>query len=185
MLDQKIEIDKNQELYNKMTGNNVHISYTGAFDGQILSVIAKNIEYSLSQDPIINKKMFKVFLELAQNISYYSAEQKETDKGEKSGVGTIVIQEFNNHYVFATGNIVKKSDTEKIEFKCTKINSLSRDDLRKFKREQRKLPAGERGGGNIGLIQVALTSENPIDYKVIPIDESTAFYIVATKVDKI
>lgn len=178
-------MNEKQEIYNAMRGKNVHISYTGAFDGQILSVIAKNIEYSLSQDPVVNKKMFKVFLELAQNISYYSAEQTEKVKGESSGIGTIIIQEFGDYFVFATGNKVSPKDTEKIARKCEKINSLTRDDLRQFKREQRKLPAGAKGGGNIGLIQVALTSENPIDFKLIPLDDGNSFYIVATKVDKI
>jgi len=181
----KVErMDGKQEIYDSMKGHNVHISYTGVFDGQILSVIAKNIEYSLSQDPIVNKKMFKVFLELAQNISYYSDEKLAVNKHEESGVGTITIQEFKNHFVFATGNIISKVDTEKIERKCKKINSLTREDLRKFKREQRKLPAGAKGGGNIGLIQVALTSENPIDYKLIPLEDGKHFYIIATKVDK-
>ena len=173
-----------QDIMQKMTDDSVNISYTGPFDGQILSVIAKNIEYSLSKNARVNKKVFKIFLELAQNISYYSAEQNSGRRGEKAGVGTLTIQEYDNHFVFATGNMVKNDTIDKIIEKCDKINSMSRTDLREFKRMQRKLPAGHKGGGNIGLIQVALTAESTLDYKLIKIDENITFFIVAVDINK-
>jgi len=71
-------MQEKEELFTTMTRKDVRISYTGPFDSQVLSVIAKNIEASLSANPIINKKIFKIFIELAQNISYYSAEQKKS-----------------------------------------------------------------------------------------------------------
>ncbi len=172
------------ELISKMSSNSISISYTGPFDGQVLSVLAKNIEYSLSDSPTVNKKMFKIFLELAQNISYYSAEQEVSRRGEKAGVGTLTIQEFERHYVFSTGNMVNAKQAVDIAAKCEKMKGMGRDDLRNFKRKQRKLPAGVKGGGNIGLIQVALTSGNPVDYRMIPINEERSFYVVAVKINK-
>lgn len=173
-----------QQIMQKMSDDNVNISYTGPFDGQILSVIAKNIEYSLSKNTKVNKKVFKIFLELAQNISYYSAEQNIARRGEKAGVGTLTIQEYDKHFVFATGNMVDNITIDRIIEKCDKINSMSRTDLREFKRMQRKLPAGHKGGGNIGLIQVALTAESPLDYKIIKIDNNVTFFIVAVDINK-
>ncbi len=173
-----------KELLEKMTTGNVNITYTGPFDAQVLSVLAKSIEYSLSENPRVNKKMFKIFLELAQNISYYSAEQSISKHGIKSGIGILVIQELNDHFIFATGNLIESSSAYKINKKCEKINSLSREQLRAYKRSQRKLPPGKKGGGNIGLIQVALTAENTLNYKLVPVDEMSYFFIVSTKIDK-
>ena len=177
-------MNESQKLLKQMTDDSVQISYTGAFDGQILSVIAKNIEYTLSHDPKVNKKVFKIFLELAQNISYYSAEQMRCKRDETAGVGTLTIQEFDSHFVFATGNMVENKIAKKINEKCERINKLTRDDLRQFKRDQRKLPAGVKGGGNIGLIQVALTAGNPLNFKMLSIDDKLSFFIVAVKIDK-
>lgn len=171
------------DLINTMNANSVSVSYTGPFDGQVLSVLAKNIEYSLSDSPSVNKKMFKIFLELAQNIAYYSAEQEINRRGEEAGVGTLTIQEYDSHYVFSTGNMVTEKQAEHITGKCDKINTLGRDGLRDYKRKMRKLPAGAKGGGNIGLIQVALTAGSPVDYKMIPVGEHI-FYIVAVKINK-
>ncbi|NJK84957.1 MAG: hypothetical protein HC906_02265 [Bacteroidales bacterium] len=41
----------------------------------------------LKYDHSVVKKMFRVFIELAQNVSYYSAENIEIEQGMKSGVG--------------------------------------------------------------------------------------------------
>ncbi len=172
------------DLINTMNVNSVSVSYTGPFDGQVLSVLAKNIEYSLSDSPSVNKKMFKIFLELAQNISYYSAEQEENRRGEEAGVGTLTIQEFDSHFVFCTGNMVTDTQAEKISGKCEKIKNLDREELREYKRLMRKLPAGAKGGGNIGLIQVALTAGSPVDYKIVPLENEKLFYIVAVRINK-
>jgi hypothetical protein len=181
----KTEYMENQKnIYQSMLAKNVQISYTGPFDGQVLSVIAKNIEYSLSENPRVNKKMFKIFIELAQNISFYSNEQQKSSDGSVAGIGTLTIQEFEDYFTFATGNITDKQKIQPVIEKCDAINSLDREALRDYKRIQRKQAPSEKGGGNIGLIQVALTAENPLEYRLIPIDENLAFYIVAVKINK-
>jgi len=172
------------DFFNSMLNENVQISYTGVFDSQILSVIAKNIEFSLSENPVVNKKMFKIFIELAQNISFYSLEQTVNCDGGSSGYGTLTIQEFNDYFVFATGNMSSETGIKPVITKIDTINTLSRDDLREFKRLQRNLPPSIKGGGNIGLIQVALTADNPFNYKVIQIDDFSVFFIVAVKINK-
>jgi len=177
-------LEDKKHIYQSMLAQNVQISYTGAFDGQVLSVIAKNIEYSLSENPRVNKKMFKIFIELAQNISFYSHEQQKASDGSISGIGTLTIQEFDDYFTFATGNITDKIKIQPVIDKCNAINALDRESLRDYKRIQRKQAPSEKGGGNIGLIQVALTAENPLEYRLIPIDETLAFYIVAVKINK-
>ncbi len=172
------------DFFDSMINENVQISFTGIFDSQVLSVIAKNIEFSLSENPVVNKKMFKIFIELAQNISYYSSEQYNTPDGNTCGYGTLTIQEYEDHFVFATGNLSTRSSITPVVNKIDTINNLSREDLREFKRAQRNLPPSIKGGGNIGLIQVALTADNPFNYKHIDVESDLVFYIVAVKINK-
>ncbi len=49
---------------------------------------------------------------------------------------------------------------------------------------QRNLPQREKGNANIGLIQVALTSANPLDIEVTLIDDNYSFFAITVKVDK-
>ncbi len=171
------------EIYNDLINNTV-ISYNGPFDAQVLSVIAENIEYSLSDNPRVSKKIFKIFIELAQNISYYSAEKHQNDDGNSFGAGILMLREFDDYYSFSTGNIVNKQQVLPVIQKCETINMLDREKLRQYKRKLRNMPSGTPGGGNIGLVQVALTADYPLEYNVKKIDEQNSFYILNVIVDK-
>ena len=173
-----------QSIFTRLTGNNIVMSYNGPFDSQVLSMFGQNIQHSISADKKLNKTIFKVFIELAQNVSYYSAVTDETKKGEKVGVGTFIIQSFEDHYVFILGNPIDSIHKDILSDKCTKINTYDRDALRSYKRELRNLPQGERGTGNIGLVQAALISRNPLDVTSIEMENEQSFYIIAVKINK-
>jgi len=96
----------------------------------------------------------------------------------------MVILETPNAYFFITGNSVYKKDLENLLEKCEKINSLDPSGLREYKRSQLGLPDSQKGGANIGLIQVALTASNPLNFQTYAIDDATSFFSVAVKIDK-
>lgn len=171
--------------YHRTLDQNIHISYRGPIDDKILQAIGYYIDGVLSKDPRAGKKIFKIFIELAQNISYYSAEKSIFSKEVKEvGSGMVLIGESLDSYTFVTGNLVKNEDIFAIIDKSEIINSLDREGLREYKREQRKLPHGPKGGAHIGLIQVALTSAHPLDIEVHPIDDEHSFFSIAVKIDK-
>ncbi len=161
----------------------VLISYKGPFGGNILVLIGDYIKNIIKQDKKSSRKIFTIFIELAQNIAYYSNEKKQLSNKEE-GVGILIISEFPEFYTFSAGNIVKNDDIVPVIEKCEIINSLNRENLRKYKREQRNQPAGQKGNAHIGLIQVALTSENPLEIEVNPITENTSFFSIRVKINK-
>jgi hypothetical protein len=171
------------DLY-RTFGDNTPLSYKGPIDDHILQVIGTYIEGLLKHSPKAGKKVFKIFIELAQNISYYSAERSKLANNKDIGTGMVLISEQLDYYTFMTGNLVKTDDIISIIEKSEVINSLDREELREYKREQRKLPPGKKGGAHIGLIQVALTSSNPLDIEVNPVDDEHSFFSIAVKIDK-
>ncbi len=168
--------------YNQLFDKEIQISYKGPFDKQVLTVIGNYIRTIIGNSSQSSKKIFKIFIELAQNISYYSSNKSKTDNNV--GLGILVIRENEGKYFLHAGNEVKSEDVFPILDKCEVINSLNREELREYKREQRNLPRGVKGGAHIGLIQVALTSANPLDIKITPTDEECSFFSVTVKVDK-
>jgi len=148
------------ELIGDFHDGNVIIAYQGIFDNLVLSILAQNLEQKLGHLKS-SKKLFKIFLELAQNVSFYSSERTNSDQ---MGIGIFMIKEQLDFFNIATGNIATDEQARNIEKHINHINSLSREELRNFKRERRKMPHGKKGGANIGLIQVALTSENSLSF---------------------
>ncbi len=170
--------------YHYKLNRNILISYKGPFDNQIMGVIGDHIRLLIAQSREASKKLFKIFIELAQNVSYYSSERNSLNKNSKAGVGNIIIVEYPDHFSFSSGNIVKKTDLDSIISKCKKINSLDKDGLREYKRQELRKPSGERGGGNIGLIKVALTSTYPLEVNVHNVDNCSTFFSLDIRIDK-
>jgi len=173
--------DFNLYEYDKLFSKEIQISYKGPFDKHILTIIGNYIK-TIIGDKQTSIKLFKIFIELAQNISYYSSSQSKAN--DNSGIGILAIREADNKFYLHSGNQVKAEDVFPILDKCEIINSLDREGLREYKRQQRNLPRGEKGGAHIGLIQVALTSANPLDIKVTPINDEYSFFSVTVVVNK-
>jgi len=96
----------------------------------------------------------------------------------------LLIMEFPDSYSFITGNAVLNDNIIPLIEKCEFINSLDRESLREYKREQRRHPQGNLGNAHIGLIQVALTAANPLDIEVSPLDDEKSYFSIAVKINK-
>ncbi len=169
--------------YHYRAKDDILLSYKGPFSQNVLNILGTYIKVILSKNPKQSQKIYRILFELAQNVAYYSA-QRNTLDAESDGIGSLVILEKSDAYFFVTGNSVSKTDLGNILDKCEKINSLDSKGLRAYKRKQLELPDGVKGGANIGLIQVAITAANPLNFATVPIDDKTDFFSVAVKVDK-
>ncbi len=161
--------------FHKMFNDNILILYKGTFDKNILAVFSNYIEGIIKRYPAISKKIYSIFIELAQNIAYYSAEFDTID-GKQVGIGTLAIGEGANEYTFFTGNAIKNENLTKVVNKCKIINSMDKEALRKYRREQLNLPPGDHDTAHIGLIQVALTASNNLDVEITPFDNGFSFF---------
>lgn len=171
--------------YHNLLNQNILVSYKGPIDERIMAVIGDNINLVMANKEQAKQKIFKIFMELAQNVWLYSAEKNKFSNEKTIGTGTLVIGEFGNYYTFVTGNLVNNVDILPVIEKCEIINSLDRESLRKYKREQRRLAReNKKDGGNIGLIQVALTAQGPLDIELTPVNDELSFFSLAVQIEK-
>ncbi len=161
----------------------VLISYKGPITDVIMSEISRDIRYKFSDNPKASKKLFSIFMELTQNILYYSSE-KINFAGNTDSLGVILITQYEDYYRFACGNLVDNTYIDELAENCNYINSLDKEALREYKRVQRSAPQTERSkGAGIGLIHVAITSENPLDIEFRRIDKSHSFFSISVKIN--
>jgi hypothetical protein len=172
------------DYYINVNRSNTLVFYKGAFDEKVIAEISQKIKKLLNVNPYLSKKIFSVFIELAQNISFYSAERNIITKNQSSGVGLIMLNEHADYYTVKTANFVTTRDTLRLAAKCETINSLSREDLRAFKRRLRNQPSSHRDSGNIGLIQVALLGTGNLRIELTNINEHLSFFTLELDVSK-
>ncbi len=172
------------EYYSLIQHENVIISYKGPVTAVIMAEISADIRSKLADNPKAGRKVFAVFMELSRNILYYSAE-KVTFSNKKDSVGLLLVTETEEEYIFSCGNLVENVYVDELVESGEIINSMDKDDLRKLKKEQRNKPQGSRSkGAGIGLIQVALTSGNPLQMEVRQVDDQVSFFSLSVKINK-
>jgi len=160
--------------------------YDGVFDKDIISLYSKKITALTKYNPRAQKRLFTVFIELAQNVAYYSNERKKIADDNETGVGGLIIGETPECFYFMIGNNIKDKPLEVLSKKCEIINSLDREELREYKRQQRNLIPGTNGGAHIGLILVSLTTKRPLNIRVYKIENSHDFlFTIVVEVDKV
>ncbi len=193
----KVENDDNEDkkemgnfslldYYLKMSKNSIVIYYRGPFTKHILAEISKDIREKIKINMPSGKKVFSIFIELAQNISLYSAERNQYGEGENlPGNGTFVITETDNNYTLTSANLIRNEVSSKIMDKCTMINSSDKNELRNMKKELRKLPhTSGRDGANIGLVDIALKANNQLNTNTYKLNDQHSFFSLSVEVSK-
>jgi hypothetical protein len=175
------------EYYKKMCERNIVLDFQGAISQDLVVGMAELLKNKSSQDfgrTIMVKKLFSIFIEMAQNIAIYSAERVHLDDRHGDvGAGIIVVTEENKIYTITSGNLVKKEAISKIIEHCQKINHMEKEELRKFYKAQIK-SSRERGkkGAGVGLIDIARKSGNAIRYVVTQVDDINSFLVLSVKI---
>lgn len=155
------------------------VSFKGRLSQEVLTEFGSMIRTSLSTESKI-KKIFAVFIELAQNMLHYSAERKSLEDGRETGVGIIMVDEKSVGYNVSAGNLVLNEKIESLKMKCEKINSMSRDELKTYYQKQLRSnrPEDSKGAG-VGLIDIARKSDGPLSFNISPIDDKHSFFTLS------
>lgn len=161
---------------------NLMLSYKGPLTDVLLAELSRDIREKLKDSRRVGKKVFSVFMELSQNVLYYSKEVNHF--GDRDRVGTVVILQYDDHYQVITGNMVRREAAPLLLDKWKTVTSLDRDALREYKRKLRDAPSeGESKGAGIGLVQVALTSDD-LEMKIKHLSEEYSFFALFVNIKK-
>jgi hypothetical protein len=177
------------EYYKKMCERNIVLDFQGAISQDMVAGMAELLKNKFSQEfgrTNIVKKLFSIFIEMAQNIAIYSAERVYLDDRHGDvGAGIIVVTEENNNYTITSGNLVKENSISKIIEHCQRINRMEKGELRQFYKAQIKSSRkrGKKGAG-VGLIDIARKSGNAIRYGVTQVDDINSFLVLSVKIHK-
>lgn len=164
---------------------NILLSYQGTFSNQLIVDLGESIQKYFSENPRFKRKFFLIFMELAQNVSYYSAEVLHPNTTEEERIGLFYLSENEDAYLLTTGNVIHNVSLDRIKQKIAHINKLNHTDLRKLRLDtvHQKAPHESKGAG-VGLMKISLIAENPIEIKSKQLDNLTSFFTITVKINK-
>ncbi len=158
--------------------------YQGTLTVNLISILSNHIRLLLNHDFKALQKIFKIFIELSQNVSYYSADSFEVNTGVFCGIGWVSVQDLDECYRITTGNIIRPADADTLTKYCQEINSMSEEQLRKLKREIRSEALARETGAHIGLIQTSIISGNNLEFHFDREDETKPAFILSAIINK-
>lgn len=164
-------------------GEDIIFSYKGALNQKNIVKMGQYLRRSIKAAPVANRKLFAVFVELAQNALLYSSEYMYYQ--EMQPIGNIVVSQTPQYYNLMTGNLTRNELAVGIEEKVKELNRYSSEELRALRiatAEQSIL--SQRSGGGVGLIKVAMLSPEPLECACTPINKEVSFLSFATKIYK-
>lgn len=168
---------------------NVVFYYTGYFNQTMVSAMGEALRLRISYleaNNLTRRRLFSIFIELAQNVVHYSAETLSDSQQLDQEVrrGAIWIGEQDAHFYIVCANPVLRSATERIRSKLEPLRAMTLQEIKSHYRDtlRSENEAGSKGAG-LGFLTVARDASAPIEFDFI--DEygsdnpTTLFYLKA------
>lgn len=176
------------EYYSKLNGGDVLMAYKGNISSEVISNILEVVESKMdeiNESSKIRKKVYNVLVESLQNL-YHHIEVLPDDMHEeyKQKFGIFVVSREAEKYKISTGNFITHDKVDVLRNKIDKINSMGKEELKdmyKFILNHQRL--SEKGGGGLGLVDIARKTGNKLDYTFEKYDDTYYFYNLDVYID--
>jgi hypothetical protein len=175
------------DFYDKMERNNILLSFKGSVTSELLSsilMIMENRMENIEETPKIRKKVFNVLVECLQNLYHHIDEGPLAEDGSRKSAIFMISKQTDEYKIF-TGNFILNENVEGLKNRLLRINDMSKDELKEYYKEilnNGKL--SEKGGGGLGMIDIARKSGQKLDFNFTPVDQKNSFFSLTVKVSQ-
>ena len=170
------------DYYLKLKEQDEVLSYLGSITSDVINSLLEKIEdkfTELNEANIVRKKVYNVLVESLQNLYHHAEDLSIIQNASKDNnkYGMIIIKKNEVGYLIITGNFINTNRIKPLKDKIDKINSLTQDELKdmyKFILNHQKLTA--KGGGGLGLVDIARKTGNKIEYSFQNVNNDYYFF---------
>jgi hypothetical protein len=173
-----------ENYFSDQPDGDIILFYKGNVDSDIINHILDTVEDKLVEEKEqskVRKKIYNVLVESLQNLYHHVdrvPEDFEDQTSEKYGV--VTVKKVARGYIITTGNFVVGENIEKLEEKIKRINRSSQEEIRelyKFILNHQRISA--KGGGGLGLVDIARKTGNKLDYKFLKHNDKYSFFFLS------
>jgi hypothetical protein len=161
-------------------GDNI-LFYKGNVDSDVINHVLDTVEDKMVQvdeQAKLRKKVYNVLVESLQNL-YHHVDRVPDDFEDQTSerYGLLVVNKVDGGYRIVTGNFVQAENMEKLEEKIKRINRSTHEEIKelyKFILNHQRISA--KGGGGLGLVDIARKTGNKLDYSFIKYNDKFSFF---------
>lgn len=180
LLDNKVgKFDVNQWYKSELKGE-LLFSYKGDISPALITEVLETIEGELGkkQEKLKTKKrVYNILVEALQNLYHHidTTPEEELSLGERFIV--FIISKNDNLYRIITGNFIKFDKVRLLKDRIDQVNYLSVEERKSlYKLILNNQEFSEKGGGGLGIIDIARRVSTDLTYNFYKYDEDYAFF---------
>ncbi len=179
-----------ENFFKELQTEDVIFSFKGDISSDVINNVLDSVEKKTEEanDPSkIRKKVYNVLVESLQNLYHHVDIVPENFADQSSErFGLIVIARNEKGYFISAGNFITRDKIKSLESKISKINNSSPEEIKelyKFILHHQKI--SDKGGGGLGLVDIARKTGNKLDYSFIHYNDDYSFFHLKIRIDSV
>jgi hypothetical protein len=170
-----------ENYFSDVSNGDPILYFKGNIDSELINRVLDTIEEKLvkgNEHSRTRKKVYNVLVESLQNLYHHVdkvPDDFEDQTSEKFGI--LAINKIKEGYKIITGNFIRSADVNDLEDKIKRINRSSHEEiteLYKFILNHQRISS--KGGGGLGLVDIARKTGNKLEYEFKEYDEKNSFF---------
>lgn len=173
------------DFYDKMERNHILLSFKGDITSELLTSILQIMESkleNLQEEPKVKKKVYNVLVECLQNL-YHHMDEVDMTQSDKTRSAIFMIGKLDSKYTIITGNYIRAENVSGLDARLKEINTMTPEQLKEY--YKKVLANGEmsaKGGGGLGMIDIARKTGEKLNFAFMPIDDKYSFFSLNIKI---
>lgn len=151
-------------FFRKFKSDHFSLAYMGEFDDEFTEGLMRSNETSIHEPKNFKKRLSFLIAECFQNIIRHEDKPDIITRTNDKPKIFLLRNVGNSHYISST-NLISNTKKADLELKLNSINTLSPEDLKNvYVSALTNNEISEKGGGGLGLIEMARKSESPLEF---------------------
>ena len=164
------------------------LKYKGIIEFQVIGNLLNKVTKKLDICKLelnIKKKVYSLMGECLENIDKHAEYPKnDTEFFNKYKPGIEIILN-GNYFIIKTQNTILKSSEQAIKDRIEQVNFLDREGLKNlYKKTLLTTEISSKGGAGLGIINMAMISENNLEFQFEHINNIYTRYSLIMKISK-
>lgn len=174
------------DWYSKNRIGDIVIEYKGEVSSELITNLLEVFESRIDEIEIpskIRKRLYNVLVEGLQNLFHHAIVSPDS-KDEGIIIVAIILSNKDGQFTFTTGNYILLENKKKLIDRIEQINSLSKDELKQlYKMILNNKEFSEKGGGGLGMIDIARKTGNKLLYQFYEYSSEIVFYQITININ--
>lgn len=168
-------------IYGLMCDKKIIFTYLGDITPNITNSLLKGIKKhnnAYIEGKGMKKRIYTIIVECLENICRHAEASEEIQRPS-----IFMLGRNANTYYIVSGNYVYNEQIPYIKQRLDQLNSMDKEEMKaEYRKVLSKGQLSDKGGAGLGMFDIAIKSENKLEYVFIPVKDNISFYILKTQV---